>query len=329
MIEVVTGSRLHFGLFNPAGGEGFGARRFGGAGMMVEQPGFRLRLTPAAEWSAEGPLAKRALAFAQRCAQSLAEEEGAALRPQRLVVAAAPPEHAGLGTGTQLGMALARALALAAGRDDLCPPQLARLVGRGLRSGLGVHGFGRGGFLVEAGQSVAGTLAPLVAWSAVPDNWRVVLVLPGGGESWHGARERDAFSQLASGPASATDRLCRLVLLGLLPALAEADLDAFGAAVHEYNALAGEAFAAVQGGTYVSARVAELVAFVRGLGVRGVGQSSWGPAVFALVAGREEAEGLACRLKRQFALQEDEIVLTAPRNRPAERVAGGAGLFPV
>ena len=164
----------------------------------------------------------------------------------------AAPEHVGLGTGTQLGMAVARALALAAGREDLGVAQLARLVGRGLRSGLGAHGFGRGGFLVEAGQSVPGTLAPLVAWSAVPDNWRVVLVLPGRRGSWHGARERDAFNQLASGPAAATDRLCRLVLLGMLPALAEADLDAFGAAVHEYNALAGEAFAALQGGIYVS-----------------------------------------------------------------------------
>jgi beta-RFAP synthase len=315
MIEVVTGSRLHFGLLNPGTGD-IGERRFGGAGLMVEQPGFRLRVSPAAEWSATGPLAERTLDFARRVTQALAQE-GMSLRPQRLEVVSSPPEHAGLGTGTQLGMAVARALTVAAGRPDCGVVELARLAGRGLRSALGVHGFGRGGFLVEAGQAASATLAPLVAWSAVPDDWRVVLVLPSGGGNWHGQRERDAFSQLASAAPATTERLCRLILLGMLPALAEADLDAFGAAVHEYNALAGEAFAAVQGGTYTSARVAELVAIIRGLGVKGVGQSSWGPAVFALVGNREEAEALSRRLRQQAGLREEDVMITAALDRGA------------
>src|SRR5205807_1029658 len=118
-------------------------RRFGGAGMMVERPGVLLRVVPAAAWSAEGPLADRALAFARHFTQALAAETGQAVPPQRLLVGGAPPAHAGLGSGTQLGMAVA--LALAVDRPDLPAGELARLVGRGLRSGLGVHGFAQGG----------------------------------------------------------------------------------------------------------------------------------------------------------------------------------------
>ena len=329
MIEVVTGSRLHFGLLNPCPGApslsplslegrgetGRGERRFGGAGMMIEQPGFHLRVSPAAEWSAAGPLAERTLGFAHRVAQALENEE-VSLRPHRLEVVAAPPEHAGLGTGTQLGMAVARALSVAAGREDIGLAELARLTGRGLRSALGVHGFDRGGFLVDAGQAAPSALAPLVAWSAVPQTWRVVLVLPHAEGAWHGERERQAFSRLAAAASGITERLCRLVLLGMLPAIAESNLDAFGEAVHEYNALAGEAFSAVQGGTYASARTAEVIAFLRGLGVKGVSQTSWGPTAFAVFGSQEEAEALADRVNQRFALRATSLI-TAPLNHGA------------
>src|SRR5262249_56784067 len=100
---------------------------------------------------------------------------------RRYVVGRVSPPQAGLGSGTQLGMAVARALALAAGRPDLPAEMLARFVGRGLLSALGVYGFAHGGFLVDAGQKTHGTLAPLVARAEVPRDWRVVLMLPPAG----------------------------------------------------------------------------------------------------------------------------------------------------
>ena len=53
--------------------------------------------------------------------------------------------------------------------------------------------------------------------------------------------------------------------------------------MYELNARAGDAFAAAQGGRYAAPAVTALVARLRGLGVKGVGQSSWGPTVFAVV----------------------------------------------
>jgi beta-ribofuranosylaminobenzene 5'-phosphate synthase len=329
-VAVRAFSRLHFGLLNPVGRGSAGTdaaeealplRCFGGVGLMIERPGLRVHARPASSWSAAGPLAERALTFAHRFAQRTRIEEGdKSLSPRHLLIDRAAAEHAGLGTGTQLGLAVARALAVSWGLHcDL--PTLARRVGRGLRSALGAHGFERGGLMVESGKR-ANELAPLVVRLPFPESWRLVLVLPSTDDrnaGMHGAGEVEAFDRLAAHPVSheRTDALCRLVLLGLLPALVECDLDAFGAALHEFNVRVGEAFAPVQGSVYASPRIAERVAFVRGQGVRGVGQSSWGPTVFAVVADDERAQHLATRLRERFGLEDADVLVTSARNNGA------------
>ncbi len=112
-------------------------RQFGGVGMMIEQPGLQVRVESSSSWSASGPLAQRALTFARRLAQGTQQEAGDwNLPPRSLWIEQAAPEHVGLGTGTQLGLAVARALVVSWGLEcDL--PTLARRVGRGLRSALG------------------------------------------------------------------------------------------------------------------------------------------------------------------------------------------------
>ncbi len=322
MIRVRTGSRLHFGLLS-VGAPAPPARRFGSVGLMVKAPGIHLTVCRAPGWCARGPLAERALVVAQRFVQSVAPH---AVPPQQVVVERAAPEHMGLGTGTQLALAVTRAVALAAGLTDLSTEELSRRAGRGLRSAVGVHGFDRGGFLVDAGKAEGEGLAPLVARIRFPEEWHVVLVLPAGETGLHGAPERQAFEQLQTPPAAHTDALCRLVLLGLLPALLEHDLPAFGAALHEFNARAGEAFAPVQGGTYASPRVAELVTWVRQQGVAGVGQSSWGPGVFAVVGDEDEANHLAAAIRRQFGLWSGQVLVTEALNEGATVVDGRTDL---
>lgn len=299
MTRVTAPSRVHFGLLSlPAAGRdrwpgldgnpGLPVRHFGGVGLMVDRPGLAVRVEPAADWSAAGPLADRALGFARRVVGTLPPGER---RPFRVTVEHAPAEHTGLGVGTQLGLAVAKAVAGETGHP-WSAAELAGRAGRGERSAVGVHGFDRGGLIVEGGKLPGEALSPLVARLPLPADWAVLLFTPPGEQVWHGGAERQAFARLAAaGPSPAeTDALCRLVLTGLLPALASTDLDGFGEAVYELNARTGDAFAAAQGGRYAGPGVAELVARLRGLGVRGVGQSSWGPTVFAVVRAAEPAE---------------------------------------
>jgi beta-RFAP synthase len=282
MIRVRTGSRLHFGLLNPAGVPGL--RRFGGVGLMIEEPAVCVVARRANVWSAKGPSAARALDFAKRCADPNSA--------WAIEVESAPPEHVGFGSGTQLGLAVARALS----NDSVDVCELCRRVGRGLRSGLGAHGFVHGGFLVDGGK-VRDELAPLLTRIAFPETWRIVIALPEAGLGLHEALEQSAFQRLTAMDSRTVDVLCRLVLMGLLPALLAQDVSEFGEALFEFNAKVGEVFAQVQGGVYSSIATAEIVAFLRKQGIAGVGQSSWGPTVFAIVADPERADHLLGRLR--------------------------------
>ena len=71
------------------------------------------------------------------------------------------------------------------------------------------------------------------------------------------------------------------MLLGILPAVADHDFPAFGAALHELQLKVGESFAAVQGGVFSSSRSDAIIAGLRRMGLAGAGQSSWGPTLFA------------------------------------------------
>src|SRR5262249_46148593 len=146
---------------------------------------------------------------------------------------------------------------------------------------------------------------------------RIVIAIPQVEAGFFGESEREAFRDLLGRPALAgIDTLCRLVLLGMLPALMERDLDTFGESLHDFNARAGEVFAPGQGGTYASGGVEEIVPSLRRFGVRGVGQSSWGPAVFAVVGDEERAAALAQRLGRDGI----RLFVTSACNHGAETV---------
>jgi beta-RFAP synthase len=329
MIRIQAASRLHFGLFNPAGSEtwptadggSMPARHFGGVGLMVEEPGLVVEVEPAAAWAVEGPHADRALAAASAFLLRRAREgkpplvEALALPQARLRVVTAPPEHVGLGTGTQLALAVARGLAELWGMDATTADLAAR-VGRGRRSALGVHGFFNGGFLIEGGKCGEEGLGPLLFRQPFPDEWRLLLVRPTGEAGLHGLPEQSAFQELARQPSglACTEALCRLVLLGMLPALLGRDRAGFAEALYDFNRRAGEMFAAAQGGPYAGPFVGGLVQWLLRQGVRGVGQSSWGPTVFALLL-PDEIEPLRRGLLASFAGV--EVVATSCCNLPA------------
>lgn len=304
MTRVTAPSRLHFGLFHvPATGfthwpaadgeRGLPVRAFGGVGLMIDRPGVVVTVRPSDAWQVEGPLASRAQTAALRFITSLADPEHRAFQ---VLVEQCPGEHVGLGVGTSLALAVARALAVETGRPELSAADLARRVGRGERSAVGVHGFDRGELIVEAGKLPGEDLSPLLARLDLPSQWRVVLLTPEGHDRWHGNQERQAFAAAAREPRPATtEALTRIALLGILPAAASGDLDAFGDAVYEFNRRAAEPFAAAQGGAYATTAITQLIGDLRRFGVRGVGQSSWGPTVFAVVGNHDEAVALVRR----------------------------------
>jgi beta-RFAP synthase len=280
-------ARLHMGLLDLRGDLG---RRFGGIGAAIDEPSLLVEARPAPRLSAEGEDSERVLSFAKRYLDHHGIASGASLRVHRAI-----PAHAGLGSGTQLALAAARALAALFDRP-VDAPALAAATGRARRSALGTWAFEHGGFLLEGGRRVGGDAqAPLLLRRPMPAEWRCVVLVPDVPSGLSGMDEEAAFGKLPPPPAELVASIARLVLMVVLPALAEEDIAAFGQGITEVQRLVGEMFLPVVGGRFAHARVAELVEELLAEGAAGAGQSSWGPAVYGLFGGDDAAGRVAQR----------------------------------
>lgn len=321
MVQVETGSRLHFGLLSFGQP---GVRPFGGVGVMVEQPAWRLQVESAARFEAMGPFSPRVVELVSRLTRAWNLEIPPACW---IEVLAAPRPHVGFGTGTQLSLAVAAGVGQWLNRRCLPADQLAALVGRGERSAIGTWGFAQGGLLVEGGHDATAdsdglpSISPLLQRLELPDEWRWLLVTPSDRAGLSGRPEREAFARLPPVPIGVTEQLCDELQHELLPSAELGDFARFSASLYRYGAMAGNCFAAVQGGPFATGDVAALVAALRDCGVAGVGQSSWGPTVFALLPSEHAARELAERLARLPAAAEAEWIVSATCNRGARILA--------
>ena len=294
-IFVEAPARLHFGVLDLRGRLG---RCFGGLGAGIPSPSLLLEARPAPRVSAEGPDADRAIEFATRFLAFHGLSGGVHLILHRTI-----PSHAGLGSGTQLGLAVGRALA-ELHRLPSDPVELARAAGRGKRSAIGTWVFALGGFIVEGGrQPGSEKIAPLLARFSIPESWRCVVAVPAGGRGLSGEEEARAFEELPSPPDREVERVSHLVLMQLLPALVESDLPSFGQALSAVQRITGAWFAAQQGGVFAPGPTERLVADMAAWGAAGVGQSSWGPAAYGLLDSDQEAVELAERARRALGSQ--------------------------
>jgi beta-ribofuranosylaminobenzene 5'-phosphate synthase len=310
-IVVTAPARLHFGMLDPMG---LGARRFGGFGVGVESPRVVVGVDRAESLIVSGPQAERAATFALRARSEFGLHE-----EMEVTVYEAIPPHSGLGSGTKLALAIARGMAALAGATAE-PTRLAEASGRGARSSVGCWTFVAPGLVVEAGVPDEGSLSPLVARHPMPEWWRCVLAVPLGVEGLSGNAEERFFAALHK-PVGAEPSVSRLLLTALLPGLLAGDIDEFGAALTQIQREMGSLFAAEQGGDF-HPRAAPLVDALLKLGVRAVGQSSWGPAVYGIVDGPDLAADVADRLR--VAAGAGTEVTVVDFDRRGAWLAGGA-----
>ena len=201
------------------------------------------------------------------------------------------PPHVGLGSGTKLGLAIARGVAELAGVSAR-PEELAEASGRGARSSVGCWTFAAPGLVVEAGVCDRDRVSPLVARHPMPDRWRCVLAMPLGVEGLSGNAEERFFSALRAQGSTVEPRVSRLVLTALLPGLVTESIEEFGAALTDIQREIGSMFASQQGGVF-HPRATPIVEALHALGVGAVGQSSWGPTVYGIVEDPERAASVA------------------------------------
>jgi beta-ribofuranosylaminobenzene 5'-phosphate synthase len=320
-VQITTGARLHFGLL--VAGE-HDRRTYGGIGLMIDEPGFALTVRKAAADCLDAT--PETILRLQELLSRLRQTGPCA--PVEITVTREIPAHAGLGSGTQLGLAIAAAIGRLAGETELRAVELARRVSRGTRSAIGTIGFVSGGLIAQGTLSEDGSLTTVTQRGDFPDEWRFVLVTPRDYAGLSGDAERRAFRELPP-LAEATLR----ELLGLQTQMmnwaAAREFDEFNEVLREFAYRVGEYFAPVQSGLFADWRMDELARHVDSFvgDIYAVptclGQTSWGPTMFVACRNADDAgdivqfihEYARCRVIPWDNL---DVRIVAARNRGAD-----------
>ena len=307
-VQVRSSARLHMGFFDLHGGLG---RKFGSIGLSLAEPVLLMnasgaeKLTITGEQSVPATVLAKANAIALQLITKLNLNAAVALHISEYI-----PEHAGLGSGTQIALAVGKAISHVC-QLDLSTRQIAELADRGRRSGIGVAAFDHGGLLIDGGRAVSTTsgsatsdaVPPMLARYDFPDEWSILLIFDNTQPGIHGEQEKLGFNQLPVFSESLAAHLCRHVLMQAMPAIVEHDLAAFGQSIQELQQHVGDYFAPVQGGRYASKLVGSVLDHLQQSGVACFGQSSWGPTGFAIFENSSAAENQLRHLKATFTDQ--------------------------
>lgn len=278
-VSVLTGCRLHVGFTNLS--EDLG-RCYGSIGIALDWPRTSIAIRAHDSLRVVGDDRGQVEDTVRRFCDWFSVEPRVVVEVHERI-----SEHVGLGSGTQLGLALGTGLAKVLGLR-VALDEVARAVGRGRRSGIGVAAFQTGGFIIDAGHKLdreGACATPTVVFRRdFPSDWRFVVAIPGSGPGLNGSREERAFGAL-SPPVRVSEEICRLTQLQLMPALVEEDIEEFGSALTAIDRKTGLYFESVQGGIYGEVDSAGAIDVMLQAGAFGAGQSSWGPAVYGLVDG--------------------------------------------
>lgn len=308
-VTVIAPARLHMGFIDLSGALG---RHFGSIGVALQDINTHLTVTQGEQLTVTGPCARRALKAARYLCQRLNLPEQI-----NISISSAIPEHVGLGSGTQLSLAMGAAL------NDfyqlgLSVRDIAHLTDRGARSGIGIGVFEQGGLVVDGGRGPDTVTPPLLSRMPVPAHWRFILAFDSRGQGLHGEQEISAFKQLPPFPRSEAERLGYLLLMQALPALAEQELALFGEVITELQNAVGRHFAPVQGGVFTSPEVAAAMNWLQQQGAVAIGQTSWGPTGFCAVDNPESADKLLSGLLQKFSSETLSFMVVSARNEGAD-----------
>jgi beta-RFAP synthase len=173
--------------------------------------------------------------------------------------------------------------------------------------------------VVDGGRGEQTIIPPVIAHFDIPSEWRFILVFDDRGQGLHGQQEIQAFKKLPPFPQQEAARLCYLLLMQGLPALAENDIVRFGDVISQLQQSVGEHFAAAQGGVFTSPEVTKAMHWLQQQGAVAIGQTSWGPTGFCAVDGVELAEAITEQARHQFAdMSHLSFIAASARNRGGE-----------
>ncbi|WP_048137123.1 beta-ribofuranosylaminobenzene 5'-phosphate synthase [Methanosarcina horonobensis] len=314
MIRITTPCRLHVTLIDMNGEIG---RMDGGAGLTLSSPNIKVTAEEADEIQIEG-----LQGFADRMKKAaealLPAGKGIKIEVKELI-----PAHVGFGSGTQSALAAAAAVNELYGLGKSIR-ELAFTVKRGGTSGIGVAAFEKGGFIVDGGHRFKdkGVFLPSAASRVPPGpvlfredfpDWDIVIAIPNE-KGMHDQEEIDVFKKFCPLPIEEVREVAHMVLMKMMPAVIEGDIESFGAAVNHVQTVGFNKRESLIWPGFVK----DIASLMRSRSY-GAGVSSFGPVVYAFMDNREEGKQLQTEVQKML----DESVggvtmMTRAKNSGAE-----------
>jgi beta-ribofuranosylaminobenzene 5'-phosphate synthase len=150
-------------------------------------------------------------------------------------------QHVGLGSSTQFLLSIGKVFCELY-QLHATPRELAKILGRGSTSGIGVAAFEKGGFILDAGHSFGpgkdkqtflpsraaeAPPAPIIFQTDFPSDWIIDLVVPSHGIGLSGREEIDFFQTHCPIDPRETESIAHVVLSLILPGVIECNIGTF------------------------------------------------------------------------------------------------------
>ncbi len=289
-VEAVTSARLHLGFYNFLD-DGVA---YGSIGVAIDRPVARIVVRE----SNGLRVYNRSGIYMDDVVDKVSKALG--VENVGITIYSAIPRHIGLGSTTQLSLALACAINKLYGLG-YSVRELALKLGRGYVSGIGIAAFERGGFIVDTGRhvdkkgrlkelrNIADLPAILLRYS-VPTDWRFVIIVPRGAHELKDNEEDNIISSPKQIDKEDQLLLYRELINGIIRGIVENDIIRFSKALRKIQRITGKYFSPYQQGIFCCRETQEIVEAFEKHRVIGVGQSSWGPLAYGLVRGTKKAK---------------------------------------
>lgn len=302
-ILIETPARLHFGLVNPFNRN---YRLYISAGIAIDKPrtvvSVYLDKPLSIEGCRSGEIYERLRGFIEKYE----------IRVGHVVVEECIPKHIGLGSTTQLLLSIVHGLSIA-NKLNIDLVEAAGEIGLAKISGVGTYVYIHGGFVVDSGKRDPGEFPRLLIRLPVPETWRFIVIVPEGR-----GLDEEAEMRIFQGEVDVDENLIwyasYLLFAELIPSLVENRFDEFSQALSRLQETVGKMFSRIQGGVFTPYS-SKAIESLKKIGVVGVGQSSWGPAVYGVLDSEDRARHVYDYLVRE--LDDVSIVIARPRNTGA------------
>ena len=328
-IRITTPCRIHLSLIDE---NGYTGRVDGGFGLCLDRPNVVFEATNnAEEFKIEAhKYYRESIEVINEQASKIFKAFNISNKNFHFSLKRYYPSHVGLGSKTQLSLAIATAITQLKNIKTITTRDLTKLVGRGGTSGIGWRGFEGGGFILDAGHDFGKgkekeTFLPSSASKnadpaltilryPIPEHWRFVLVIPNVKKGAYGDEEVSIFQSHAPIPKEEVNEVSHQILMKIIPGIVKNDLKCFGEGLKRVQSIG---FKRVEIGLQHKV-VKDLLNFFEHHGLKAYGMSSFGPSVVGIIESDSEAEALLKELQKSQKNSGGHIYICKPNNYGAK-----------